>query len=94
MLLEGGGDGKGHTAEPALEDVLSHSAVGLHVPRQLAALRAGVVTHPAAVGLLASVGPLVDSQVGAILDAGFTRRGFGARHRSLESSELPAVQES
>ena len=33
VLLQGGGDAEGHVAEPALELVVPHPAVGLHVPR-------------------------------------------------------------
>ena len=42
--------------------------MGLHVPRQLAALRAGVRTQLTPVRLLARVAPPVHSQVAAVLE--------------------------
>ena len=68
VLLQGGGDAEGHVAEPALELVVPHPSVGLHVPRQLAALRTGVRTQLTSVRLLAGVAPPVHSQVAAVLE--------------------------
>ena len=68
VLLQGGGDAEGHVAEPALELVVPHPAVGLHVPRQLAALSTRVRTELAPVRLLPRVTSSVHGQVAAVLE--------------------------
>jgi len=68
VLLQGGGDAEGHVAEPALELVVPHPAVGLHVPRQFAALSTRVGTELAPVRLLPRVTSPVHGQVAAVLE--------------------------
>ena len=68
VLLQGGGDAEGHVAEPALELVVPHPAVGLHVPRQLAALSTRVRTELALVRFLPRVTSSVHGQVAAVLE--------------------------
>ena len=68
VLLQGGGDAEGHVAEPALELVVPHPAVGLHVPRQFAALSTRVGTELALVRFLSRVRPPVHRQVGTVLE--------------------------
>ena len=68
VFFQSGGHREGHLAESTLKDVLAQPPVGPHVPGQLGALGACVVTHLALVGFLPSVGPPVDSQVGAVLE--------------------------
>ena len=68
VLLQGGGDAEGHVAEPALELVVPHPAVGLHVPRQFAALSTRVGTELAPVRLLPRVTSSVHGQVAAVLE--------------------------
>ena len=68
VLLKGGRHAEGHVAKPTFELVVPHPAVGLHVPRQLAALRTGVRTQLTSVRLLAGVAPPVHSQVAAVLE--------------------------
>jgi len=67
MLLQGARYGERHLAEAALVRVLTVSAVGLHVPGQLGALRAGVGTQLALVRFLAGVRSPVHRQVRAVL---------------------------
>ena len=55
VFLKGGRHAEGHIAEPTFELVVPHPAVGLHVPRQLAALRTGVRAQLTPVRLFASV---------------------------------------
>ena len=59
-----------HQVVLAFEDLLAEVAgvllVDLHVPGELAALGRGVVTDPTVVGLLASVRPPVDGEVGDV----------------------------
>ena len=50
VLLQRAGDAEGGTAETAPVNVLARPAVSLHVPREFAALRAGVVAKVALVG--------------------------------------------
>ena len=68
MLLQSAGDGEGHITEGTSEPVHAGLAVGLHVPRQLAALRTGVRAKLTLVRLLSRVAPLVHSQVAAVLE--------------------------
>ena len=57
-----------HLTEPALEGVVPHPAVGLHVPGELAALGTGVGAELPLVRFLSSVRSPVDRQVGAVLE--------------------------
>ena len=68
VLLKGGRHAEGHVAKPTFELVVPHPAVGLHVPRQLAALGARVRAKLSLVRLLAGVAPPVHSQVAAVLE--------------------------
>ena len=68
MLLKGAGNGEGHITEGATEPVHARLAMGLHVPRQFAALRARVRAKLTLVRLLARVAPLVHRQVAAVLE--------------------------
>ena len=68
MLLQGAGDGEGHITEGAAKPVHAGLAVGLHVPRQLAALRARVRAKLTLVRLLPRVAPFVHGQVAAVLE--------------------------
>ena len=68
VFLQSAGHTEGHLTEPALESVVPHPAVGLHVPGELAGLGAGVGAELALVGLLPGVGPSVHRQVGAVLE--------------------------
>ena len=68
MLLQSAGDGEGHITEGTSEPVHAGLAVGLHVPGQLAALRARVRAKLTLVRLLSRVAPLVHSQVAAVLE--------------------------
>ena len=68
VLLQGGGDAEGHVAEPALELVVPHPAMGLHVPRQFAALSTRVGAELALVRFLPRVTSPVHGQVAAVLE--------------------------
>ena len=68
MLLQSAGDGEGHITEGTTEPVHAGLAMGLHVPRQLAALCARVRAKLTLVRLLAGVAPLVHRQVAAVLE--------------------------
>ena len=68
VFLKGGRHAEGHIAEPTFELVVPHPAVGLHVPRQLAALRTGVRTQLTPVWFLAGVTSPVHRQVAAVLE--------------------------
>ena len=68
MLLQSAGDGEGHITEGTTEPVHAGLAMGLHVPRQLAALGARVRAKLTLVRLLAGVAPLVHRQVAAVLE--------------------------
>ena len=68
VFLQSAGHTEGHLTEPALESVVPHPAVGLHVPGELAALGTGVGAELTLVRFLSSVRPPVDRQVGAVLE--------------------------
>ena len=68
MLLQSAGDGEGHITEGTSEPVHAGLAVGLHVPRQLAALCARVRAKLTLVRLFPRVAPLVHRQVAAVLE--------------------------
>jgi len=68
VLLKSRRHAERHLAETTLENVFAHSAVGFHVPRQLAALRAAVSAHLTLVRLFSCVTSPVHCQVGAILE--------------------------
>ena len=62
MLLQSAGDGEGHITEGTTEPVHAGLAMGLHVPRQLAALCARVRAKLTLVRLLAGVRPPMRGQ--------------------------------
>ena len=68
VFLKSGRDAEGHVAKPTLELVVPHPPVGLHVPRQLAALRTGIRTQLTPVWFLAGVTSPVHRQVAAVLE--------------------------
>ena len=68
VLLKGGRHAEGHVTKPTFELVVPHPPVGLHVPRQLAALRTGVRTQLTSVWFLARVTSPVHRQVAAVLE--------------------------
>jgi len=68
VFLQSAGHTEGHLTEPALEGVVAHPAVSLHVPGELAALGTGVGAELTLVRFLSSVRPPVHRQVGAVLE--------------------------
>ena len=68
VFLQSTGHTEGHLTEPALERVVAHPAVSLHVPGQLAALGTGVGAELALVRFLSRVRPPVHRQVGTVLE--------------------------
>lgn len=68
MLLQRRGHGKRHVTETAAVYILADPSVCLHMSGQLGALRAGVGTQLAFVGLLTRVRASVHGQVAAVLE--------------------------
>ena len=68
VFLQSAGHTEGHVTEPALESVVTHPAVSLHVPGELAALGTGVGAELTLVRLLPGVRSPVDGQVGTVLE--------------------------
>ena len=85
VLLQGGGDAEGHVAEPALELVVPHPSVGLHVPGQFAAVLEHLSTELARVVAAPAdqVLPCVrvkDSVEAALLGESLDGAGFHGGH--------------
>lgn len=68
VFLKCGCNAEWHVAESALVDVLAHSAMRLHVPGELGALRTCVVAEFTFVRFLPGMRSSMDRQVGAILE--------------------------
>ena len=68
VFLQSAGYTEGHVTEPALESVVPHPPVSLHVPGELAALGAGVFTNITFVGFLSGVRSDMYGEVGSVLE--------------------------